>query len=124
MQTPVTLEILIALGTIIGAILSVWWVVDSKITSVRDKANARADELASALQTHRLDVAQNYATKIGVGAGIDRVVDELKGLRVDTKEGIHLLRQDTKEGLSELGDRIEKMEDHVFKRGGGNTSAV
>lgn len=125
-EWQVLLFILGAIGTalILGAGGS--WFVAGLLNKERDQAKkdrhelrsdlqAKLLELDSAFHAFQLKVAETYATKAGVGDGMNRVVDELKGLRVDTKEGIAGLRSETKDGLDKLGDRIERMENQALE---------
>lgn len=109
-----------------GAAVALVWRVFVLIGEERDLAKRERHDLRNELMTlitgidtdfhaFQLRAAETYATKAGVSAGMDRVVDELKGLRVDTKEGIAGLRTETRDGLDKLGDRIERMENHVLE---------
>lgn len=80
--------------------------------------DAKIEKMGAELANFRLEVAKEYATKSGLDGGMNRIVAELQGLRVDTKEGFQTMRTEYNRGLDKLGDRIEKMEEHVFKKGG------
>jgi hypothetical protein len=120
--------LLFLLGAVVGAAgvgaFAAWWVgqlkqelsddAAQKIGETQRAADEQIERLAKEVTAFKLEVAQTYATKAGVRDGMDRVVDELKGLRIDTKEGIAGLRDETREGLDKLGDRIVRMENHVL----------
>ena len=98
------------------AFITVWWRIETKFAS-------QAAELAKDakdLDAYKLRVAETYATRQGAGQAIDRATDEIKGLRSDFKDGLVAIRSEMTGALTNLGDRIERMETHMMSppRGG------
>lgn len=63
------------------------------------------EAVAREFSTYKQHVAETYMSKASGGMAIDRAVVEIKGLRTDLKEE-----------MNKLGDRIERMENHVLDR--------
>jgi flagellar basal body-associated protein FliL len=101
--TNVTIGLVaIAFAVAAAAVLIALW-VSSKIAEVQKQASEDAVQLAAELAAYKLHVAETYMSKASGGLAMDRAVTEIKGLRVDLKEE-----------LGKLGDRIERMENHVL----------
>lgn len=91
-DTAVTIGLVIIVFAVAATAVGVALYINNRIAAARD-----------AVGTLRLHVAENYMSKASGAAAIDRAVAEIKGLRVDLKEE-----------LGKLGDRIERMENHVL----------
>jgi hypothetical protein len=81
---------------------------------------SRFGKLWDSLADFKLTVAENYMSKASGSAAIERAVAEIKGLRDDLREQSVALRSDLKDQVNALGDRIERMEDHML---GGRPSS-
>lgn len=77
------------------AILGLWWRVETRISAGAVKAQAKADAVEADLARYKTEVADNYV-KVGylkdvegrLGARLDKIVDELHGMRGDFQEAI------------------------------------
>lgn len=103
-DTVVTIGLVLIIFAVAATAVGVALYINNRIATVRDEAAQERQNIREAISAQRLHVAETYMSKAGGAAALDRVVDEVKGLRTDLKEE-----------LGKLGDRIERMENHILE---------
>lgn len=98
-ESAISISLAIIIG---GAVFALWWRLTTLVNTEASERRGVEKELAD----FKLYAAQTYATRDGVTDAIRQAIEEIKGLRTDTKEG-----------LSDLGERIGRMESFVMERG-------
>ena len=88
---------------VFGSCAGLWWRIETKFNRAGDD-RAR---LERALHQSELNTAQNYMSKQSAGAALDRMVEELRGLRTDIKDD-----------LAKLDNRIARVETHMLGQAG------
>lgn len=83
------------------------------------QAQAETAALEKDLAQIRVNLAENYASKTGVAAGFDRVVEQLRELRDEVKEGLGGLRRDMREDVKALNDRMTGIDTRARSPGMG-----
>jgi hypothetical protein len=80
----------IAVLTMLSAVLGLWWRVETRISSGAIEAMKKAREVEVALHEYKVEVVENYAkngfirdVESRLGQRFDAIVDELHGLRQD-----------------------------------------
>lgn len=84
-------EIMTVVGfflAIFGSIFAVWRYLDSKMSSIRDKANERADAAAAVatftqtqLQEYKTQVAETYVSKAGHRESTEQIMHALASVK-------------------------------------------
>lgn len=107
MNTPITLEMIIAFGSIIAGLLGLWWRIESRIASTASTAAEDSQANKDALAAYRLHVAETYMSKVSGGAALDRAAHDIRGIRDDIKADIVKMEK-------AVLDRIERVEERIF----------
>ena len=99
----ITIGLAAIIVAVAGAAVTITLWVKGLVAGASEAAAEAAALLARELSDYKLHVAETYMSKASGGMAIDRAVTEIKGLRIDLKDE-----------MSKLGDRIERMENHVL----------
>lgn len=60
---------------------AVWWRIESRVASAREKADKTSDDLAA----YKLHVAESYVTKSGMKEIKDEILGAVSGIRDDVR---------------------------------------
>jgi hypothetical protein len=95
MNETLTLASLGQIIILLGAILTLWWRVETRVSSGAVEANKKADDVLTELNAFKLMVAENYAkngflkdVEARLLLRFDGIVAELHGMRGDFQEVI------------------------------------
>lgn len=87
MDQTLTLNVIVGLTVIFGALAGVWWRVDSRIKESAndtmdraDRAFEKAEKAQIDLSTYKLDVAEKYATAVSMKEVEERLVTAIDNL--------------------------------------------
>lgn len=67
--------------TISGAGWAVWWRIEGKVNTAREKADKVSDDLAA----HKLHIAEVYVTKSGMREIKEEILGAVSGIREDVR---------------------------------------
>ena len=90
---------------LMGTVSGIWWRIEGKVGTARDKADKTADDLA-AYKTH---VAEHYASKSGIKEIKEEILGAVGGIRDDVRhlatriDNMHEL-QSTKRPVRRVAD--------------------
>jgi hypothetical protein len=80
---------------LVGAVLGLWWRVETRVSTGAKEAMAKALQVEKDLQDYRLEVAENYAkngfirdVEHRLGERFDNIVKELHGMREDFQKAM------------------------------------
>ena len=88
MDGAITLNLLIELVALAGALGALWYRVETRISKGAVDAMAKAESAHDKLHVFELEVAENYVKASLMKDVETRILDEIKGMRRDFSEGM------------------------------------
>jgi hypothetical protein len=86
----ITSELVLFFITVMGSLVAVWARIESIVRAARadalsaaTAAAAKADTVGTALAEHKLHVAENYVSKVGLREQVGQVMDLLRDVQSD-----------------------------------------
>ena len=80
---------------LVGAVLGLWWRIETRVSGSAKEALTKAQAVETALHDYKLEVAENYAkngfirdVEHRIGERFDKIVDELHGMRTDFQKAM------------------------------------
>lgn len=86
----ITSELVVFFITVMGSLLAVWARIESIVRAARSDAlhaataaAAKAETVGAALAEHKLHVAENYVSRVGLREQVGQVMDLLRDVQSD-----------------------------------------